>query len=78
LPDILPKKADRRRGDAMFRDLNGYYRRLPDPPPPPRRRLSKQEEKVMVWIICINLVILLIAPIGGATVIHAALSAFMH
>ncbi|WP_137131294.1 hypothetical protein [Rhizobium sp. FY34] len=58
----------------MFRDLNFYYRRLPEPPPPPKRRLTAREEKVMVWLVCINLVILLVAPVGGATVIHAAVS----
>jgi len=53
----------------MFRDLNGYYSR----PERPRelRKLSRREEKVVIWILAINLVAAIIAPIGGASVIEA-------
>jgi hypothetical protein len=64
----------------MFLDLTGYYRRQPDPPPenPPRRTLTAGEQKVLIWVICLNLVLLVVAPIGGATVIHAAIAALFH
>jgi hypothetical protein len=64
----------------MFLDLNGYYRRQPEPPPqnPPRRTLTVREQKVMIWVICFNLALLVVAPIGGATVIHAAIAALFR
>ena len=40
------------------------------PPPRPRSRA----ERVIVRLIALNLVLLLIAPIGGATLIHLALA----
>lgn len=64
----------------MFLDLNGYYRRQPDPPPqkPQRRPLTAGEQKVLLWVICFNLALLVVAPIGGATVIHAAIAALFR
>lgn len=60
----------------MFLDLQGYYRRQPDPPPenPPRPELSVAQQKLLVWLICFNLLLLLVAPIGGATVVDALLA----
>jgi hypothetical protein len=53
----------------MFRDLNGYYSR-PERPKEPRK-LSSREEKAVIWILALNLVATIIAPIGGASVIEA-------
>ncbi len=53
----------------MFRDLNGYYSRPERPQEPPK--LSRREEKVVIWILALNLVAAIIAPIGGASVIEA-------
>lgn len=39
-------------------------------PDPPRRRLSGREERILVWLIGINLVLALVAPIGGATLLQ--------
>lgn len=39
-------------------------------PDPPRRRLSEKEQKVLVWLVGINLVLALVAPIGGATLLQ--------
>jgi hypothetical protein len=63
----------------MFRDLNGYYQR-PEPPKrqPPKPRLTPRQEKVMICIILANVVLALVAPIGGATVIEAGLSVFVR
>ncbi|WP_159757789.1 hypothetical protein [Sphingomonas sp. 8AM] len=51
------------------------FRDQPPPPPwqPPRRRprLTAQQEKTLAVIIGLNVVLLLIAPIGGATLIGA-------
>ena len=43
-------------------------------PPPREPRLTKRQEKVLVWLIAVNVALLVIAPIGGATVIHAILA----
>lgn len=43
-------------------------------PPPRKPRLTKRQELVFMWIIVVNLLLLLIAPIGGATVIEALLA----
>ena len=49
--------------------------RQPGPPPwrpaPPRRKLTKRGETVMVWVVCLFLLLMLLAPIGGSTVIQA-------
>lgn len=45
----------------------------PRPEPPPRptpRRLSPGGERAMLAIIGVNLVLLLVAPIGGATILQ--------
>jgi hypothetical protein len=52
----------------MFRDLNGYYPR-PDRPERPRR-LTARQEKVMIAILCFNVLVLIIAPIGGVSMIE--------
>lgn len=48
------------------------------PPPPwqpaprdPRPRLTRRQQDVLGLIIAANLVLLLVAPIGGATIIQA-------
>lgn len=56
----------------MFLDLDGYQTPSePWRPEPPPRRLSPRGEKVMLWVIGLNILLLLVAPIGGATLIHA-------
>ncbi|CCE02538.1 hypothetical protein [Bradyrhizobium sp. STM 3809] len=53
----------------MFVDLPAHW---PDDPKPerPRRRLSARGEKVLIALLGFNMVLLLVAPIGGATLIH--------
>ncbi|MGE6738754.1 hypothetical protein ACQKGC_00605 [Allorhizobium pseudoryzae] len=61
----------------MFLDLKSYGPRPdPLPPKPSRPKLTPRGEKVMIWIICFNVLVLTIAPIGGATVIDAVLAVF--
>lgn len=46
-----------------------------DPAPPPRPApLGKRDVTRLLWMTGINLVLLLIAPIGGATIIGALLA----
>lgn len=60
----------------MFMDFRDQ---TPPPPwsPTPRRRLSKDQEKLLGTAIIVNVILLLVAPIGGATFI-AALIALLH
>lgn len=51
----------------MFMDTSGGG---PDPLPersPQPRRLTMKEQKTLFWLAGINIVLLLVAPIGGAT-----------
>ena len=43
-------------------------------PPPRRPRLTKRQERVLLWLVLINALLLLIAPIGGATIIEAVIA----
>ena len=58
-------------GTRMFVD----FKDQPPPPPwqPPRRsrKLSRREQDILGGIIGVNLLLLLLAPIGGATLISA-------
>lgn len=45
-----------------------------DPPPPrpePHRRIDRMQEKRLFQIVGVNIVLLLVAPIGGATLFLA-------
>ena len=46
----------------------------PQEPPSGKPGFTKRQEQVFVGIIAVNAVFLLVAPIGGATVIHAILA----
>ncbi|WP_294194644.1 hypothetical protein [uncultured Sphingomonas sp.] len=51
------------------------FRDRPPPPPwQPRRpqpRLTRRQEKALAAIIGVNIILLLVAPIGGATLVGA-------
>ncbi|MBE9605397.1 hypothetical protein IAI18_11005 [Acetobacteraceae bacterium H6797] len=57
----------------MFVDLdgNGPWREEPATP-----RLTPAAQKALVWVIAANALLLLIAPIGGATVVEAVIALF--
>jgi hypothetical protein len=54
----------------------------PWPPPPrwePKRsapKLTPRDERVLLWAVGFNLLVLLIAPIGGASIIQALVAVF--
>jgi hypothetical protein len=53
----------------MFRDLHGYY---PGPEKPkPARRLTPREEKIGISILAFNILAMILAPIGGVSVLEA-------
>lgn len=55
----------------MFVD-SGWKR--PEEPRPRRPPLTARQERVLVWILAANAVLLLVAPIGGATLVQAVLA----
>ncbi|WP_167858483.1 hypothetical protein [Methylobacterium nonmethylotrophicum] len=48
--------------------------RSPWEPPPRQPRLTQRQERMLVWIIVVNVLLWFMAPIGGATLIQAALA----
>lgn len=50
----------------------------PEEPPPRAPRPTKRQERALLWIIGVNALLLLFAPIGGATIIHAVLAMLRH
>jgi len=60
----------------MFLDLKNYTP-PPDPPGEPGRpSLTPRQQKTLMAIIGFNILLLFIAPIGGATIIAAFLQFF--
>ena len=59
----------------MFVDERGGWEPLPWKPPS-RRRLTDRQERVILGLITFNALFLLVAPIGGATVIQAVIALF--
>ena len=47
-------------------------------PPPREPRPTERQERVFLWLIAVNALLLLVAPIGGATLIHAVLAMLRH
>jgi hypothetical protein len=57
----------------MFVD-GGGWREPSEPARSGKPTLSKREETVLIWIILTFMLSLLIAPIGGGTIIEAAMT----
>jgi hypothetical protein len=47
----------------------------PREPPPRRPPLTRRGERILFWLIAVNAILLLVAPIGGATLFHAIAAA---
>jgi hypothetical protein len=47
-------------------------------PPPREPRPNERQERVFLWLIAVKALLLLIAPMAGATVIHAVLAVLRH
>jgi hypothetical protein len=57
----------------MFVDFSGEP--MPPPPPePPRPRLTPGQQKRLAAIVGFNVALLLLAPVGGATLIGALIA----
>lgn len=61
----------------MFLDTNGHGTGgSPERSHHARPQLSLNEQKVLFWIAGVNLVLLLVAPIGGATLFELVFGIF--
>ena len=47
-------------------------------PPPREPQPNERQERVFLWLIAVNALLLLIAPVGGATIVHAVLAMLRH
>ncbi|MBB3996842.1 hypothetical protein [Aureimonas pseudogalii] len=54
-----------------------------DGPPPepwkperPKARLTGRQEKLLVWIVCFNLLMLFLGPLAGVTLLDAVIAYF--
>jgi len=47
-------------------------------PPPREPRPNERQERVFLCLIAVNALLVLIAPMAGATIIHAILAALRH
>jgi hypothetical protein len=52
--------------------------RPPGEPQPREPRPTERQERVFLWLIAVNLLLLFIAPVAGATIIHAILAVLRH
>ena len=43
-------------------------------PPPRKPRLTRQQERIILWFIALNAALLLVAPIGGATIVQPVIA----
>lgn len=55
----------------MFLDLNNYTPPSDPPGDPGRPSLTPRQQKTLMIIVGINVMLLFVAPIGGATIISA-------
>ena len=60
----------------MFLDLNNFTPPPEPPAEPDRPSLTPRQQKVLAWIAGLNIVLLFIAPVGGATVISGLIELF--
>jgi hypothetical protein len=59
----------------MFRDLNGYLpRREPLPQRPKFEPLTPRQESVLMWVLGFNLLMALLGPFCGSSVVEAIVS----
>lgn len=59
----------------MFRDLNGFYQRRKHHPEPISKgpHLTAAQQTMLMWALGLELLLLFLAPVSGASVITALL-----
>ncbi len=59
----------------MFVDFdNAWPRPEPWQPPRPAPRVTKRQERAIGWIVGVNLILLLVGPLAGATIFDAVIA----
>ncbi len=62
----------------MFVEGGGGWKPPPWRPPPRKPRVTKKQERVILWLVGVNVLFLLIAPIGGVTIVETVISLLAH
>jgi len=63
----------------MFLDLRDSWPPEPwSPPPRPDPKLTPRQQKTMIWLVSMNVMLLFVAPICGATFFDAIATMFRH
>jgi hypothetical protein len=57
----------------MFFDEAGWGR---SSEPRPKRVITPRQERIVLWLLLANMLLLLIAPIGGGTVVEGVMALF--
>lgn len=60
----------------MYLDTNGFGPGGPAGDGGPAPRLTRKNEKRLLWLAAFNVVLLIVAPIGGATLFEAVFHLF--
>jgi hypothetical protein len=60
----------------MFRDLNQYRSHREFPPQPNYKPPTRKQEMMIVWVIGFNLIMVLLGPFCGSSVVEVAVSVF--
>lgn len=58
----------------MFVEGGGGWKPPPWRPPPRKPRMTKKQERVILWLVGVNVLFLLIAPIGGGTIVQTLIA----
>ncbi|MER0239487.1 hypothetical protein [Fulvimarina sp. MAC8] len=55
----------------MYLDEKNEWRQPERPSHPDRPEITERQRKVLGWLILVNMIAMLVAPIGGASIVHA-------
>ena len=58
----------------MFVEGGGGWKPPPWQPPPRKPHITKKQERLILWLVGVNVLFLLIAPIGGVTIVETVVS----
>ncbi len=62
----------------MFVEGGGGWKPQPWQPPPRKPHITKKQERLILWLVGVNILFLLIAPIGGVTIVETVMSVLVR